>query len=100
MVAQASKNMTSAQKLKEQKLMEADVSDPSSSEDGGSREKPRRTPKAASNSQGAAAAVASGRQPSAIAPKVAGCLEDAQKKKAWRLSLRLPPSRRVRQRLL
>jgi hypothetical protein len=82
MVAQASKNMTSAQKLKEQKLMEADVSDPSSSEDGGSREKPRRTPKAASNSQGAAAAVASGRQPSAIAPKVAGCLEDAQKEKS------------------
>jgi hypothetical protein len=79
MVAQASKNMTSAQKLKEQKLMEADVSDPSSSEDGSSREKPRRTPKAASNSKGAAAAVASGRQPSAIAPEVAGCLEDSQK---------------------
>jgi hypothetical protein len=31
MVAQASKNMTSAQKLKQQKLMGADVSDPSSS---------------------------------------------------------------------
>jgi len=39
MVAQASKNMTSAQKLKQQKLMGADVSDPSSSEDECSREK-------------------------------------------------------------
>ena len=83
MVAQATKIMTSAQKLKEQKLMEAEVSDPSNSEDGSSREKPQRTPKAASNSKGAAAAVvASGRQPSAIAPKVAGCLEDAQKEKS------------------
>ena len=56
--------------------MEADVSDPSSSEDGSFREKPRRTQNAASNSKGAAAAVASGRQPSAKAPKVAGCLEE------------------------
>jgi hypothetical protein len=74
-VVQASKNITSAQKLEQHKLMEADVSDPSSSKDESSREKPRRTPKAASNSKGAAAAVASGRQPSAKAPKVAGCLE-------------------------
>ena len=76
MVSQASKNMTSAQKLKQQKLMGADVSDSSSSEDECSREKPRRTPKAATNSKGAAAAVASGLQPSAKAPKVAGCLEE------------------------
>jgi hypothetical protein len=75
MVAQASKNMTSAQKLKQQKLMEADVSDPFSSEDGSSLERPRRTPMAASNSKGAAAAVASGHQPSAKGPKVADCLE-------------------------
>jgi hypothetical protein len=74
--------MTSAQKLKEQKLMEADVSDRSSSEAGSPREKPRRTPQAASNSKGAAAAVASGRLPSAIAPKVAGCLGDAHKIKS------------------
>jgi hypothetical protein len=79
MVAQASKNMTSAQKLKQQKLKGADVSDPSSSEDECSREKPRRTPKAASNSKGAAAAVASGLQPSAKAPNVAGCLEEKKR---------------------
>jgi hypothetical protein len=97
MAAQASKNLTSAQKLKEQKLMEADVSDPSSSEDENSREKPRRTPNAASNSKGAETAVASGRQSSAKAPKVAGCLEEKQ---AWRLPLRPPQNRRVLQRLL
>jgi hypothetical protein len=44
--------------------------------------------------------VASGCQPSAIAPKVAGCLEDAQKKKSVAAALRLPPNRRVHQRLL
>jgi hypothetical protein len=38
--------MTSAQKLKQQKLMEADASDSFSSEDESSREKPRRIPKA------------------------------------------------------
>jgi hypothetical protein len=61
--------------------MGANVSDPSSGEDESSREKLQVPPKSASYSKGAAAAVATGRQPRAKAPDVVA----SKKKKIIRL---------------